>query len=216
MNIIRLIIVGICLISANGSICRAEQDQPKSPPRSELLFSLRDLPVKPMPDPKFSDDGLTLEFDDRQWVAKQLIKPLFFRPMKAVDYRLSTDSQIRLVVMVNDKDLPESARDHVFSAMHVEQIFKNGKWIQHGITAEWMIRGNYGFSHYNNGVALGNQYEFHSNGKIHIIREHKPQNVRKKECGWWDNGQLQYQSISQNNKEIEGRFWEKDGTLSKK
>lgn len=194
--------------SSEDTICSAKNNEP------DLLFPLSDLPLRPIPEVTKLDEGKILLFDGRKWQAAGMIRPLYYRTsMVAVDYRNTNEALSRIVVMARKQDVPDGMEERVYSLMIVEQKMIDNRWTDHGICAQWMIRDNYAFSHYVNGKALGTQYEFYPNGQIHIIAEHKPEGQREKHIAWYENGNLQYQCILIDGKEISGKAWNEDGTL---
>lgn len=159
-----------------------------------------------------NNHSAAIDFSDRKWVFVDSLPwnatGRVFRPGMTAAYYTTGENDVRLIELVYDES---SNLEFVYSRLLITQIMVDGKWINHGPTADWLLNGERGESNYAYGKIHGTQRAWYSNGQLKLEREWVNDEMRGRERAWHENGQLKYQLQNFDDVETDIKEWDVDG-----
>lgn len=155
----------------------------------------------------------SLTFADRTWLFAGPCSSTgsINRPSMSAVYYTTDDSNLRLIELIPNESSLLSER--VFARILQVQINHDGRWISHGARFESLLNGKRSESHYVFGEVHGTFREWYANGQLHVEREYAGGIEHGRGRGWYESGQPMYDDIYVDGEEVQGKAWNRDGTL---
>lgn len=105
-----------------------------------------------------------------------------------------------------------SIDEQVYEKMIYEQSRIGGRWLGHGLRENILFDGSRDKYSKVAGEYQGISRKWYPNGQLRKEENYSNGKLQGRSRGWWENGNLQYESIYHQDKEVEGKGFNEDGT----